>query len=293
MLDTITAKHAKRGFLTAGNPTREVVRNGPPFERARLILNVVRDITRRTWPLRYAQLQMEQLASANLRKDEFLAMLSHELRSPLASIQFGVRVLGRTVGDASTQQRTHALIERQLRRMTHLVDELLDVSRITSGRLHLKTERLDLRDVVNHAIETLEPDIAERNHRLSTELPDMPVWLDGDPCRLEQVFVNLLANAARYTDAGGELSVWIHTKDRQAVVRVRDSGIGIAPDALPHIFELFRQAHEADPRSRAGLGVGLAVVRKLIELHGGSVTAGSAGTGRGSEFTVRLPLPAE
>jgi signal transduction histidine kinase len=293
MLDTITAKHAKRRFLIAGNPTGEVVRNGQPFERARLILNVVRDITRRTWPLRNVQLQVEQLASANLRKDEFLAMLSHELRSPLASIQFGVRVLGRQVGDASTQQRTQALIERQLRRMTYLVDELLDVSRITNGRLHLQSERLDLRDVVGHAIETLEPDIAEHNHRLSTELPDMPVWLDGDPCRLEQVFVNLLANASRYTDAGGELAVWIHTKDRQAVVRVRDSGIGIAPDALPHIFDLFKQAHEADPRSRAGLGVGLAVVRNLIELHGGSVTAGSAGTGRGSEFTVRLPLSAE
>jgi two-component system, sensor histidine kinase len=341
MLDTITAKHANRGFLTARNRTErsidddhaqlfdselgsarppsaqdgtlivdlethpsakpktgsaltgEVVRNGRPFERARLIGDVVRDISRRTWPLRKAQLQVEELACANRRKDEFLAMLSHELRSPLASIHYGMGVMGRQVGNASTQQRMQALIERQLRRMTHLVDELLDVSRITSGRLHLQPERLDLRDVVSHAIETLEPDLAERNHRLSTALPDTPVWLDGDPSRLEQVFVNLLANASRYTDAGGELAVWIHTKDGQAVVRVRDSGIGIAPDALPHIFDLFKQAHEADPRSKAGLGVGLAVVRNLIELHGGSVTAGSAGTGRGSEFTVRLPLPAE
>jgi signal transduction histidine kinase len=143
--------------------------------------------------------------------------------------------------------------------------------------------------VVNHAIETLESDLTERNHRLSTELPAMPVWLEGDPCRLEQVFVNLLANASRYTDAGGELAVWIHTKEGQAFVGVRDSGIGIAPDALPHMFDLFRQAPEADPRSKAGLGVGLAVVRNLVELHGGSVGATSAGSGQG----LRYQLPRE
>jgi signal transduction histidine kinase len=276
-----------------GPPSRgAVVRNGHLFGRARLIGGVVRDIARQSWP-RQAQLRVEELESANRRKDEFLAMLSHELRSPLASMHYAVRLLGKQTGEASPQPRMQAPMERQLRRMTHLVDELLDVSRITSGRLHLQRERIDLRDVVSHAIETLESDITERNHRLSTELPDAPVWLEGDPCRLEQVFVNLLANASRYTDAGGELAVWIHTKDGHAVVRVRDSGIGIAPDALPHIFDLFKQAHEADPRSKAGLGVGLAVARNLIELHGGSVTAGSAGAGQGSEFTVHLPIPAE
>jgi signal transduction histidine kinase len=250
------------------------------------------DITPQRWPLQ-ARLRIEELAAANRRKDEFLAMLSHELRSPLASIHYAVLLLDRQMGAALAQHRMQAVIERQLRRMTHLVDELLDVSRITSGRMHLQRERLDLRDVVNHALETLESDITERHHRLSTELPDMPVWLEGDPYRLEQVFVNLLANASRYTDAGGELAVWIHTIDGQAVVRVRDSGIGIAPDALPHIFDLFKQAHEDDPRSKAGLGVGLAVVRTLVELHGGSVAAASAGSGQGSEFTVRLPIPVE
>jgi two-component system CheB/CheR fusion protein len=141
---------------------------------------------------------------------------------------------------------------------------------------------------VNNAIETLESDLNERSHRLATELPDTPVWLHADPCRLEQVFVNLVANASRYTDAGGELTVGMHAGEGQAVVRVRDSGIGIAPHALAHIFDLFKQANGADPRSKAGLGVGLAVVRKLVELHGGSVTAASAGLGQGSEFTVRL-----
>ena len=182
-----------------------------------------------------------------------------------------------------------ALIERQLDRMTHLLDELLDVSRITSGHLRLLRERSDLRVILNNAIETLEPSIRERNQRLSTELPDAPVWLLADPGRLEQVFVNLLANASRYTDTDGELKVWVHMREGQAVVRFRDSGVGITAAALPHLFDLFRQGDEADPRSRAGLGVGLALVRNLVELHGGSVTAASAGAGRGSEFTVRLP----
>ena len=181
------------------------------------------------------------------------------------------------------------MIERQVRRMTQLVHDLLDVSRITHGRLHLQRERIDLRDVVNNAIETLESDIKQRNHRLTTALPDAPVWLQGDPGRLEQVFVNLLANASRYTDVGGELAVWVHLRDGQAVVRVRDSGIGIAPEVLPHLFDLFRQADEATSRSRSGLGIGLALVRDLVESHGGSVTGASAGLGEGSEFTVRLP----
>jgi signal transduction histidine kinase len=181
------------------------------------------------------------------------------------------------------------MIERQVRRMTQLVHDLLDVSQITHGRLHLQRERMDLRDVLNNAVETLDSDIKQRNHRLTTALPDAPVWLQGDPGRLEQVFVNLLANASRYTDAGGELAVWVHLRDGQAVVRVRDSGIGIAPEVLPHLFDLFRQADEAASRSRSGPGIGLALVRDLVESHGGSVTGASAGLGEGSEFTVRLP----
>jgi signal transduction histidine kinase len=182
-----------------------------------------------------------------------------------------------------------ALIERQVRRMTQLVEDLSDVSRITHGRLHLQRERIDLRVVVSNAIETLEADINERNHRLATALPDAPVWLQADPWRLEQAFVNLLSNASRYTHSGGELAVGVHTQEGQAVVRIRDSGIGIAPDALPHIFDLFRQADDAAQRSRSGLGIGLALVRNFVGLHGGSVTAASAGIGQGSEFTVRLP----
>jgi signal transduction histidine kinase len=263
-------------------------RNGAPTPGFRFIGSVTRDFTRQSGALSEAQLQVQELACANRRKDEFLATLSHELRSPLSAIRCAVHVLQGPIDDAGTQQRMQALIERQLGRVTRLVDELLDVSRITNGRLHLQRERVDLRVVVNNAIETLASDLNERNHRLVIGLPDAPVWLQADPCRLEQVFVNLVANASRYTDAGGELTVSMHAGDGQAVVRIRDSGIGIAPHALAHIFELFKQANEADPRSKAGLGVGLAVVRKLVELHEGSVSAASAGLGQGSEFTVRL-----
>jgi len=240
---------------------------------------------------RVVDLRVEEFSAAERHKDEFLAMLSHELRSPVASIQYAVAVLKRQTDPVPgpAQQRMQTLIERQLARMTELLDELLDVSRVTSGQLRLFRERSDLRVILGHAIETLEPGIRERNQRLSTELPDAPVWLQADPGRLEQVFVNLLANASRYTDGDGELKVWVHVREGQAIVRFRDSGVGIAPEALPHIFDLFRQGNPEDPRSRAGLGVGLALVRSLVELHGGSVTAASAGAGRGSEFTVRLP----
>jgi signal transduction histidine kinase len=253
----------------------------------RMIESGVRGST--SYTLRQARLRVEELATANRRKDEFLAMLGHELRNPLEAIHNGIHVLSHQTEDTPAPQKTKAMIERQLRRMTQLVDDLLDVSRITHGRLHLQRERIDLRDVVSNAIQTLESDIKERNHRLTTSLPDAPVWLQADPGRLEQVFVNLLANASKYTDAGGKLAVGVHVRNGQAVVRVRDSGIGIAPEVLPHVFDLFRQADEAARHSQSGLGIGLALVRNLVESHGGSVIGASAGLGRGSEFTVCLP----
>jgi signal transduction histidine kinase len=237
-----------------------------------------------------ALLRWEELATANCRKDQFLAVLGHELRSPLGSLQNAFRVLCSQTEESPARQRTQALIERQIRQMTQLVNDLLDVSRITRGELRADCQRIDLRVVVQDAIETLESEIRERNHQLSILLPEGPVWLQGDAGRLEQVFVNLLANAARYTDDGGELAIRMITQDIQAVVRVRDSGIGIKPEVLPRIFDLFKQADEAAPRSRAGLGIGLALVRSLVELHGGSVTAASAGAGQGSEFAVCLPM---
>ncbi len=241
-----------------------------------------------TKPLRQAQLRVEQLISTNRRKDELLAVVSHELRSPLAAIRNCVFVLRQSGGNPA-QQRAQAVIERQVGRMTQLIEDLLDVSRISQGRQHLQRERIDLRVVLSHAIETLDADINERCQQLITALPDTPVWLRADAQRLEQVFVNLLANASKYTDRNGVLTVRAQVREAQAVVCIRDSGIGIPPESLPHIFELFRQADEAVPRSRSGLGIGLAVVRNLVQMHGGTVTAASAGRYLGSEFTVRLP----
>jgi len=266
-----------------------VTHNTNPALRAEIIYSSVCDITPHTRLLRRARMRVKALTTANRRKDEFLATLSHELRGPLGSIQNAVQLLSTQVGESTARHRAQALIGRQVRRMTRLVDDVLDVSRIDRGHLRLRRERMDLRVILSNAVETLQSDINERGHHLAVELPDAPVWLHADPWRLEQVFVNLLANASKYTDAGGELAAWMHTRDGQVVVRIRDSGIGIASEALPHIFKLFRQADEAAVRSRFGLGIGLALVRNLVESHGGSVIAASGGLGKGSEFTVRLP----
>jgi signal transduction histidine kinase len=239
---------------------------------------------------RLARPRIEDLITADRRKDEFLAVLCHELRSPLSSIQNAIGILrSRTADDLALQRRMHALIERQVCQMTLLAVGLLDVSRITCGQLRLKRERVDLCVVLRDAIETLDAELNQRNHRVAATWPDAPVWLHADASRLGQVFVNLLANASKYTDSGGELALSFHAHGGHAVVCVRDSGIGIARDVLPHIFDLFVQADDAAARSRSGLGIGLALVRMLTELHGGSVNAASAGLGQGSEFTVRLP----
>src|SRR5487761_1103565 len=249
----------------------------------------VEDIAPHSCTLRQAQLWVEELVDADRRKDEFLAMLGHELRNPLATIRNSIGLLQSGQEQTSAQRRAEALIDRQVRRMMRLVDDLLDVSRIRHGHLRLRRVRMDVRVAVSNAVETLASECKQRRQQLTVVLPEEPVWLQADPERLEQVFVNLLANASRYTDAGGGIVISMHLQGGHAVVRMRDSGIGIAPHALPHVFELYRQADGADPRSRAGLGIGLALVSQLVQLHGGSVSAASAGLGQGSEFTVRLP----
>lgn len=246
-------------------------------------------MSQQTRASRQAQLQVDELTVANRHKDESLAIVSHELRGPLAAIKNALTILGSRAAETVTREKARAMIERQVCVMTRLVDDLLDVSRITQGRLVLERTRIDLRATVRNALETLDPEISHKKQRLTISIPDGPVWAHADSGRLEQVFVNLIANASRYTDVGGELAVWMHTRASQAVIRVRDSGIGIAPAVLPHVFDLFRQGNIADPRCAQGLGVGLAVVRDLVESHGGRVTAASAGLGHGSEFVVLLP----
>jgi signal transduction histidine kinase len=241
------------------------------------------------YALRHARQRVEELTSADRRKDELLAILAHELRNPLASIHYGLLLLRHETQDRPAALKMSATIERQVRQMTQLVDDLLDLSPSAHGRLRLHRERIDLRDIVSNAIETLQSDIKQRDHRLTAAFPHTPVWLQADPARLEQVFVNLLANASKYTDPGGELTVEVQVRDDLAVVRVRDSGIGIAPEILPYVFDPFRQADNIARGSQFGLGIGLALVRSLVESHGGLVTGASAGLGQGSEFTVCLP----
>jgi signal transduction histidine kinase len=237
--------------------------------------------------------QIDQLVLANRRKDEFLAILSHELRSPLASIRYGISVLrGRSGGDLTVQRGMHELIDRQVRQITLLAAGLLDVGQISSGHLLVQLERLDLSAVLSNALETLEPEFRQRGQALEATWAHASLWVMADASRLEQVFINLLANASKYTDAGGRVALSLSTQDGQAIVRIKDSGIGIAAHVLPNIFDLFVQADAASVRSRSGMGIGLALVRTIVELHGGTVAAVSAGLGQGSEFIVSLPKEA-
>jgi len=223
------------------------------------------------------------------RNDEFMTVFSHELRNSLGAIGSAACILRRDTSADPSMVKARMLIERQVGHMTRLVEDLLDVSRVRSGQLRLQCQRIDLRLLAAHAAETVEFTMEQRHHRMTTSFPDAPVWLQADPARLEQVFVNLLLNAAKYTDAGGNVELFVEQEELEAIVRIRDSGIGMAPDLLPHVFDLFVQADPSSRRADAGLGIGLALVRSLVERHGGRVTAASVGLGHGSEFTVRLP----
>jgi signal transduction histidine kinase len=234
-----------------------------------------------------------ELGPKNGRKNEFMAVFSHELRNSLGAIRCAAGILRMEIPPGPAAAKARAVIERQVDQMTRLVEDLLDESRIRSGQLRLQCERIDLCAVVAHAVQTVEFTMQRRNHRLTTSFPVAPVWLQADPTRLEQVFVNLLVNAEKYTDAGGHVSLSVERIEGGAVVRIRDTGIGIDAELLPHVFDLFVQADPLSRRADAGLGIGLALVRSLVERHGGRVTVASNGLGHGSEFTVCLPIPTE
>jgi two-component system, sensor histidine kinase len=232
----------------------------------------------------------DALRVADKRKDEFLATLAHELRNPLAPIRTGLDILRLRSGDAAATQRATDIMERQLRQMVRLVDDLLDVSRINTGKLGIKMGRVELKAVVNDALEVVRPFIELHGHDLSIELPDRPVFLHGDATRLAQILSNLLNNAAKYTDRGGRVMLNARVEDKTLVVDVTDTGIGLAPEMLDQVFEMFVQVDSTLERTNAGLGVGLSLARRLVELHGGTIAASSEGIGRGSRFTVRLPI---
>jgi signal transduction histidine kinase len=233
-----------------------------------------------------------ELPTARQRSDDFLALFSHETRSALAAIRNAANLLRMQRGENSVALRAGTLIERQVDRLTRLVDDVTDITRAHRDELSLKFERIDLCVVVGHALDTLAVDLSARRHRVTLSLPTAPLWVQGDAGRIEQVLVNLLSNAAKYTDPGGKLCVSLQQTAEQATLSVRDSGIGIAPDLLPRVFDLYMQADPASHRAESGLGIGLALVRSLVELHGGRVTATSAGIGQGSVFFVYLPIAA-
>jgi PAS domain S-box-containing protein len=221
--------------------------------------------------------------------EEFLAMLGHELRNPLAPIRNALELM-RLRPNAEAQAKAHEMIERQVKNLTRLVDDLLDVSRITRGSINVRREEVELSGLVANAVESVQPFIQARLHRVQISLPGEPMPVFGDETRLAQVVANLLNNAAKYTPEGGHIQLQLERSGSDAVLRVRDNGIGIAADLLPKVFDLFSQAERSLARSEGGMGIGLTLVRRLVELHGGQVEAFSAGTGCGSEFVVRLPL---
>jgi signal transduction histidine kinase len=231
-----------------------------------------------------------ELEAASEQKDRFLALLSHELRNPLGPILTAVQLLEFTESDDPRLRRAREIIERQIRYQVRLIDDLLDVTRIARGKIALRLEAHDLSVVVAHAVESCLPAIEAKGQQLYLELAAGPLTVDADPVRLEQILINLLSNATRYTDPGG--AIWLSTvaEDGHAVVRVRDNGSGIAPEMLPRVFDLFVQAEAPRGRDSGGLGIGLTLVKNLVELHSGIVEAHSSGPGTGSEFVVRLPL---
>ena len=230
------------------------------------------------------------LSEADRRKNEFLAMLAHELRNPLAPISHAARALRLGSGDAETLRSASALLERQVGQLARLVDDLLDISRITRGKIDLKKVNVELAAVVDQAIEAVRPLYQSMKHELTVTLPPQPVRLHADPARLAQIISNLLNNAAKFTDEGGHVRLTVEQEGDDAVVRVSDKGIGIAAEHLPGLFEMFAQVDTSLERSRGGLGIGLTLVKTLVEMHGGTVAAHSDGPGRGSTFVVRLPV---
>ena len=288
------------GELTAGNlaaplgpasGVTEVARLSTAFQEMRdRLAERTRESERLAAELRA---RAEALAETDRRKDEFLAMLAHELRNPLGAIANASYLMEQLKPTDPTMDRAVGVIRRQIQHLVRMVDDLLDVSRITRGKVELRREPLDLVEVVRHAVETSRPLAEAKEQRLGMELPAEPLPINGDVTRLEQVFSNLLRNAVKFTDPGGAIEISARRDGHgEAIVRVRDDGIGIAPDLLPRIFDLFAQGEQSLDRSGAGLGIGLTLVRSLVEMHGGRVEARSDGPGMGSELEVRLPLVA-
>ncbi|MEO8084501.1 MAG: PAS domain S-box protein [Ardenticatenales bacterium] len=253
----------------------------------------IRDISDRRRIERQLSEQADALADAGRRKDEFLAMLSHELRNPLSPILYALQALRLNASESEVHRQARTVIERHVMHLVRLVDDLLEVSRITTGSLRLRLERVEANALVERASVTIRAMTEQKRQTLSVSLNAEPLWLEADATRLEQVVGNLLNNASKFTDVGGRIWLGVERDENWAVIRIRDDGTGIAAAFLPHIFELFTQGDQALDRSEGGLGIGLALVKSIVEIHGGTVEADSAGLAQGSQFVVRLPLVAE
>jgi signal transduction histidine kinase/ActR/RegA family two-component response regulator len=257
------------------------------------VINCFFDITGRKRSGEQSQKYVAQLADADRRKSEFLAMLAHELRNPLATIRAGLQVQRLAGTDPQTADSVTRLMERQVGHLVRLVDDLMDVNRISQGKVQLRLARVELATVVHAAVETARSLIERMGHELILSVPPEPIWLHADPLRLAQVVGNLLNNAAKFTENGGSIRLTVALQGEEAEIRVRDNGAGIGADQLPLVFDMFMQVAQPVERPGPGLGIGLALVKNLVEMHGGTVAANSAGVGLGSEFVVRLPITHE
>lgn len=247
------------------------------------------EIAERTRLEEELRLRVKQLAEADKRKDEFLATLAHELRNPLAPIHNALEIMSLPDADDAMQDQARSILDRQVKSLVRLVDDLLDMSRITQGKIELRRQDVDLAGVVAQAVETVQPMIDSHEHELTVSLPPESVVLHADPTRLAQIIANLLNNAAKYSEPRGHIWLTADRHDNQLILQVKDAGIGISPQMLPKVFEMFVQVDKGHGRTHGGMGIGLTLVRRLVELHGGAIEASSAGLGHGSEFTLRLP----
>ena len=274
---TISPVHDRHGHIIGASTTARDITSRKGFET-----NLAAAVADR-------ERALMALKDADRRKDEFLATLAHELRNPLAPISSGLHIMKTAAGNPQVVQTAREIMERQVAQMVRLVDDLLDVARITTGKVELRCEVIDVADAIRDAVETSRPLIESQGQALSVALPKTPVYVNADRTRLAQVFANLLNNSAKFSEHGQPISIELARDDGHALVRVRDTGAGINPEALPKIFDMFGQADGAGRARGAGLGIGLSLVRRIAEMHGGSVKAFSEGMGHGSEFVVRLP----
>ncbi|MGH8298568.1 MAG: hybrid sensor histidine kinase/response regulator [Steroidobacteraceae bacterium] len=297
ILDTL-----KRGERIEHFETTRVAKDGRPIEvsltvspmrnAAGVVIGaskIARDITARKHAERLLQEREEALRLADQRKDEFLALLGHELRNPLAPIHNATEVLSCLLPADSRALVAVEMIRRQAAQLTRLVDDLLDIGRITQGRIRLQLEPLELATVMAQAFETIAPLLQQKRHKVSVISSYEPLYVNGDFVRLVQCVANILSNAVKYTDPTGEIQVRLRAEESSAVIEISDNGLGIAPDLLPRVFDIFVQGEGSIDRAQGGLGVGLAIVKRLVEQHGGTVAVRSPGTGQGSTFAIRLP----